>query len=58
MRQTAERIMDKTCGDQSGAWEHWAKDVINPRVDPRLALLRMVRQKQVPSWIKTVLLAE
>lgn len=44
IRQTAERIMEKACGDDAGSWQQWAKDIINPRVDPKLALLRMVRQ--------------
>ena len=44
IHKTAERIADKTCGDGSGAWQQWANQVINPKVDPRLALLRLVRQ--------------
>lgn len=42
-RQTAERILEKGQGHGSGAWERWANDILSPRVDPRIALLRLVR---------------
>ena len=44
VRETADRILEKQCGEGTGGWRQWAQNVINPRVDPRTALLRMVRQ--------------
>jgi predicted metal-dependent peptidase len=43
VRETAQRILEKQQGSGSGSWQRWAEDIIKPRVDPRLALLRMVR---------------
>jgi predicted metal-dependent peptidase len=43
VRETAQRISDKQAGTGSGAWDRWAKSVLTPRVDPRLAFLRHVR---------------
>ena len=42
-RETAKRIVEKALGNQGGMWGRWAEEIITPRIDPRVALLRHVR---------------
>jgi len=44
IRQVAEKIADKQCGNGKGGFRGWAQDVISPKVDPRTKLLRAVRK--------------
>jgi len=41
--ETAKRIVEKSRGSGGGMWRRWADTVLNPRIDPRTALLRHVR---------------
>jgi hypothetical protein len=41
--EVAQRILDKQQGDGSGDWQRWASEILSPRIDPRIALLRLVR---------------
>lgn len=43
LHETAKRILDKQCGEASAGLQMWAKDIIEPRIDPAIALLRHVR---------------
>ena len=44
IRQVAEKIADKHCGNGKSGWKGWAESVVNPKVDPRTKLLRAVRK--------------
>jgi predicted metal-dependent peptidase len=36
-------MLDKSCGEVGGAMQRWAEQSLRPRIDPRTALLRLVR---------------